>query len=118
MERTFTSWQDAVNFLLGVALFISPFTLGFGAEQAPTANALIVGAIIAILALATILAFQEWEEWVNAALGLWLILAPWVLGFSGHATAKLTHVLIGVAALVLAVWALREHETTHFPAGR
>jgi hypothetical protein len=76
-----------------------------------------VGAIIAILALATIFAFQAWEEWVSAALGAWLIIAPWVLGFSGQATATLTHALIGVATLVLALWAVREHDSGHIHAG-
>ncbi|MDQ8699407.1 SPW repeat protein [Hyphomicrobium sp. LHD-15] len=117
MERTFGTWQDGVNFLLGVALFLSPFVLGFSTERAPSFNAHIIGALIAILALATILAFQAWEEWINAVLGLWLIVAPWVLGFNGHEAAKLTHVLIGVATLVLAVWAVRDHETGHLPVG-
>ncbi len=118
MDRTFTNWQDTVNFLLGLALFLSPFVLDFGADRAPALNAHIVGAVIAILALATMLAFQAWEEWVSAALGAWLIIAPWVLGFSGHATAMLTHVLIGIATLVLALWAAREHDSGHLTAGR
>jgi hypothetical protein len=81
-------------------------------------NAHIVGAIIAILALATMLAFQTWEEMVSAALGAWLIIAPWVLGFSNHGTAMLTHVLIGIATLVLALWAAREHDSGHPTTGR
>lgn len=118
MDRTFTNWQDTVNFLLGLALFFSPFVLGFGADRAPALNAHIVGAIIAILALATMLAFHAWEEWLSAALGAWLIIAPWVLGFSNHGTAMLTHVLIGIATLVLALWAAREHDSGHLTTGR
>jgi hypothetical protein len=117
MERTVDTWQDGVNFLLGLALFLSPFVLGFSTESAAAYNAHIIGALIAIFAIATILTFQAWEEWINAVLGLWLVLAPWVLGFTGHEAAKLTHVLIGVATLVLAVWALRDHETGHLSAG-
>jgi hypothetical protein len=117
MERTPNTWQDAVNFLLGVALFLSPLMLGFSTERAPALNAHMIGALIAIMALATILAFHAWEEWINAILGLWLILAPWVLGFNAHDTAKLTHVLIGITTLVLAIWAVRDHETGHLSVG-
>lgn len=118
MDRTVTNWQDAVNFLLGVALFVSPFVLGFGSELTPALNAHIIGAIIAILALATMLAYRLWEEWVNAALGVWLVIAPWVLGFSSHTTAKTAHVLIGAATLVLALWAAREHDSGHLTISR
>lgn len=119
MDKTLTNWQDIVNFLLGFALFTSPFVLGYSAEQTPAWNAYLVGAIIAILALATIFAFNAWEELANAALGAWLVISPWIMGFSGHATATNTHVVIGIATLVLALWAMREHDTEHhLPAGR
>lgn len=119
MDRISASWQDAVNFLLGIALLISPFVLGFRADQTPAWNAYIVGAIIAIMALAAMFAFQPWEEWISAILGAWLIISPWVLGFNaGHSTAMTTHVVIGIATLVLALWAVREHDSGHLPAGR
>jgi hypothetical protein len=31
---------------------------------------------------------QKWEEWPNLVMGAWLVVAPWVLGFSGVASAK------------------------------
>ena len=33
LERLSAYWQDTLNFLLGAGLFISPWLLGFGAEQ-------------------------------------------------------------------------------------
>jgi hypothetical protein len=55
------------------------------------------GAAIAALSLAAIVAFANWEEWANFALGIWLIVSPWVLGFT-HTTAM--HFSIGVGAAV------------------
>ncbi|KAB2940955.1 MAG: SPW repeat protein [Hyphomicrobium sp.] len=116
MNRFSTFWQDTLNLVLGAALLVSPWVLGFASETTPTWNAFIVGAIIAVLALAALFAFQVWEEWVSGALGAWLIIAPWVLGFGTHATALYTHVLIGIATLVLAYWSTSEHGH-HMAAG-
>ncbi|MFN3624043.1 MAG: SPW repeat protein [Hyphomicrobium sp.] len=118
MNRFSTFWQDTANLVLGAALLLSPWALGFAAEQMPTWNAFLVGAIVALLALAALFAFQAWEEWISALLGAWLIVSPWVLGFSGHVTAMYTHVLIGIATLVLAVWSMSEHGSGHITAGR
>lgn len=109
MNRFSTFWQDTVNLVLGAALLVSPWVLGFAPETTPTWNAFIIGAVIALLAVTALFAFQVWEEWVSAALGAWLIIAPWVLGFGAHATAMYTHVLIGIATIVLAFWSTSEH---------
>lgn len=116
MNRFQTFWQDTVNLLLGAALFVSPWLFGFASDLAPASNAYVVGAIIAVLALAALFAFQAWEEWVSAALGAWLVIAPWVLDFAAHATAMYTHVVIGLATLVLAIWSTSEH-SGHITAG-
>ena len=87
-ERFFAYWQDSLNFLLGVVLFFSPWLFGFGAEQAAALNAHVVGAIIAATALLALFAFKTWEEWVSGVLGAWLVISPWILGFSAaHAYA-------------------------------
>ena len=100
---------DTLNFLLGAGLFFSPWLFGFGAEQPAALNAYVVGAIIAVMALMALFAFQAWEEWVSGLLGAWLLISPWVLGFSGSSTALLTHVVVGTAAIVLAIWSANEH---------
>jgi hypothetical protein len=110
LERLSTYLQDTPNFLLGAGLFISPWLFGFGTEQPAALNAYVVGAIIAVMALMALFAFQAWEEWISGLLGAWLVIAPWVLGFSGSRTAVLTHVAVGVAAIVLAIWSTNEHE--------
>jgi hypothetical protein len=116
LDRLSAFWQDAVNFLLGAGLFFSPWLFGFDAEQSAAFNAHVVGAIIAVLALMALFAFQTWEEWVSGALGAWLLIAPWVLDFSGSSPAVLTHVVVGVATIVLAIWSTNEHGAGHLTA--
>jgi hypothetical protein len=98
-----------LNFLLGVALFLSPWALGFAGDKSAALNAHIVGAIIAVMAFAAMVAFHDWEEWVSVALGAWLVVSPWLLSFSAVRPAMLTHVVIGVAAFLLAIWSSAEH---------
>jgi SPW repeat len=113
MDRFSTYWEDTLNLLLGVALFVSPSVLGFASEQTAASNAYVVGVIIAAMAIAALFAFQPWEEWVSAVLGAWLVISPWVLGFSGNAGALLTHLLIGIVAIILALLASTEHYSGH-----
>jgi hypothetical protein len=68
---------------------------------APTWNAIIVGFVIAALAIAALTAFAIWEEWLNLIVGLWALISPWVLGFQGT-TAMTVHFMIGVAVAALA----------------
>jgi hypothetical protein len=46
-------------------------------------------------------------------LSAWLVIAPWLLGFGSHETAMAAHVLIGIAAIVLASLASSEHYLGH-----
>jgi hypothetical protein len=98
-------------------MFFAPWLFGYAAEEPAAWNAHVVGAIIAVMALAAIFTFQDWEEWVSVALGAWLIVSPWVLGFSAVNAALLSHVLIGFAAIILAIWSSVEH-SSGLAAGR
>jgi SPW repeat len=99
-------WQDAVNAVLGVWLVFSPWAAGFASVPVATDNALAIGLALVGLALGAFLAPQAWEEWTEAALGLWLIVSPWVLGFSGSSIASAVVVISGAVILMLASWTL------------
>lgn len=98
--------QDWLNLILGVLLFISPWMMGFLTDTMQTRNAWLVGAVLALIAIAALTAFAEWEEWVNLALGLWLIAAPWVLGFTGNTGAFRTHLVLGLLTAFVSAWAV------------
>jgi len=100
-------WQDRVNVVLGVWLFLAPF-FGIGAgEPAAVWNSYIMGAIVALVSLAALSEPHKWEEWVNSAVGAWLILAPFVLNFSNLAGATWNQVIVGVLIGADAIWAMR-----------
>ncbi len=97
-------FQDWINLVLAAFLFISPWLFAFTSNATASWNAWICGAIIAALALAAIAWFAEWEEWINVALGAWLVIAPWVLGFSAVPAAMWTHVILGLVIIAFAGW--------------
>ena len=103
-DKISTEWQDAANLVFGVCLIVSPWVLSYAANQTPMMNAVIVGAVIALSAACALYAFQIWEEWLNVVLAAWLIVSPWVLGFSVFQSATISHVVTGVLVGVLALW--------------
>jgi hypothetical protein len=100
-------WQDVINLLLGIWLFISPWVIGFRSSMPDNSwNFYVVGGgfiLFALLGLAT-----RWilGEWVNLALGIWLIVAPWILFFNEHHDASGVSIGVGAVATVLSIWML------------
>jgi hypothetical protein len=94
---------DVSNLVVGAGLFLSPWILGFGANSpnVPTQSAGVIGAAIAILAIAALLGFEVWEEWLIQFFAASALAAPWVLGFEG-ASVTFVHLVAGAASLVLA----------------
>ncbi len=107
------SWQDGATLVVGLWLIVSPWLLSFAATSAAMWNAVLFGAIIAVLALAALMRFRDWEEWVGMAVGVWLVVSPWVLGFAATRMAMWNAVIVGILTLALAGWALREHHDMH-----
>ncbi len=93
---------DLYNFLLAMVLFVSPWFFMRGSQTAAI-DLRATSVAIAVLSLAAIVAFANWEEWVNLLLGIWLIVSPWVLGFA-HTSAM--HFSIGIGATVAFLAAL------------
>ncbi|MGJ4948539.1 SPW repeat protein [Bradyrhizobium sp. HKCCYLS20291] len=83
----------------GLFLFGSPWLFGF-VRTAGRIDAEIVGAAVVALSLAGLMAFADWEEWLKVALGVWLIVAPWLLDFV-HTPAMHVSITIGIAVTFL-----------------
>jgi len=50
---------------------------------------------------------KRWQDWGNAILGVWMVISPWVLGFSGGmSSAALAAWVLGTAIVVLALIAV------------
>ncbi len=107
-------WQDLANVVLGVLLFLSPFILGYyGTPGMAVGHAFILGLVVTVVSLMAVYRFHVVEEWINLALGVWLIIAPFILGFATLMPALWTHVVLGLLIGGDALWTMLD--TTHKP---
>jgi hypothetical protein len=96
-------WEDWCDWLFGIWLLLSPWTLTFESESSATRNAVIVGILIIGVALLTLSIFRAWEEWLNVILGAWLLASPWILGVRST-SATINFVILGALVLALALY--------------
>jgi hypothetical protein len=87
---------DLYNLLLAVVLFASPWFFAHASRTAGFDLRLSSAAII-ILSVAAMIAYSTWEEWINLALGLWLVVSPYLLGFA-HTPPM--HFSIGIGSAI------------------
>jgi hypothetical protein len=96
-------WSDWATWLLGIWLCLSPWTLFFEFESPAMRNAVLLGALIILAELVELSFFRGWQEWINVALGAWLIASTWVLSIATPA-ASINFVLVGVLVVALALF--------------
>lgn len=92
-------WQDWAMLLFGAWLFVSPVWMDLYASGSSLAawNAYIVGLPVMLLGWASLNRRERWHEWLNFAIGVWLVLAPFLLGFFGDEPgAAWTQIIMGV----------------------
>jgi predicted MFS family arabinose efflux permease len=115
MIKRRSEWPlDLYKLVLGASLVLSPWLFGFVYKPA-SLDAWTIGSILVALSVAALLVFNDWKEWAALALGLWLILAPWVLGLPHLATK--VHVIAGLVCAYLAgleLWLVHFHD----PSGK
>lgn len=92
--------------MLGLWVFVSPRVLGYHDETAAAWNAYVTGAGIVVFALIAARMPKAWEEIINMVLGVWLVLSPFALGYSGMNEIALHSVLAGILATAFAIWAM------------
>ncbi|MFI5797706.1 SPW repeat protein [Streptomyces sp. NPDC051677] len=95
---------DGPVFLLGLYCAVSPWILHYTASQpALVPHNLIVGIAIGLLALGFTAAPARMYglSWAMCALGVWMIIAPWVVGDSPDAGVAVSNIIIGALAVIL-----------------
>ena len=92
---------DLYTLACGVFLLIAPWLFGF-VRPLGRLDAEIVGLAVIVLSIAAIFVFAEWEEWLKVLLGVWLIAAPWALGFA-HTSAMHVSIACGLIVTFLAL---------------
>lgn len=104
---------DVYNLILAIVLFVSPLLFTFKNETAKI-DLWVSASVIAALSIGAIVAYANWAEWANLLLGLWLVVSPWLLGFT-HTRAMHFSIVIGATVAYLAlieIW-LR-YDAAHF----
>lgn len=88
--------------MAGTYAAISPWVVGFHAQNPLTANDLIVGIAIALLAFTAMRERTEARSWVCALMGIWLIVSPWAVQNVDRTTGVLVSNIVVGAFIVLA----------------
>ncbi|HEY8449825.1 MAG TPA: SPW repeat protein [Bacillota bacterium] len=53
-----------------------------------------------------------WQDWLNALLGLWVAVQPWVLGYAENKAALWASVIAGVLVIIFSLWSQSQHHGT------
>jgi SPW repeat len=99
---------DVYILAIGLVLALSPLLVAY-VHRVASEDIWVTGVVIVMTSTAAMIAFYEWEGWLNLALGIWLIVSPWILGF---AHTKGMHISIGGGILItylaaLELWLIR-----------
>lgn len=95
---------DGPVFLLGLYCAASPWILHFTTSQpALVTHNLIMGIAIGLLALGFTRAPARMYglSWAMSAIGVWLIISPWVVGESPDTGVIVSNIIVGGLAVVL-----------------
>jgi SPW repeat len=116
LDRKWTTKEvfDLCKLGCAAALFASPWMLGLAGR--PAWNLWVCGYAMVTIALADLTAEADWEPRTSLYLGVWLLTAPWILGFSQDVAATLVHLAGGGIASLLSAAEL--WSTEHTPPQR
>ena len=105
-NATAARWQDWASFTLGLWLALSPWIVGYTEHETATGNAVFLGLALALGCHFEAAFDESAPEWINLAAGLWLVVAPFVLGFSSTYVPTANSIAVGSLVAVLAASAL------------
>ncbi len=95
---------SGLDLVAGLWLFLSGWAVA--AVESLQWNNWIVGAIVAIIAAVRVSGAKTaaWLSWVNAILGVWVIVSPWVVSDTRLDATIWNNVITGLAIVILATW--------------
>lgn len=98
-------WLTAI---LGTWELLAPFIVRYSMAGGGMVDAVLLGCVLLALGLwtawtrnaATIRALSR----IEALLGLWLIVAPFIVGYNGSLRASVNDMIVGAVVLIVSVW--------------
>jgi SPW repeat-containing protein len=98
---THRHWEDWCSMAIGAAILMSPVITQIMDRPDVTLNAVSVGLLVMLLAWQELMLLETWEEYLEVALGLWLVISPWIIGYSDQGVPTAMHVALGGAVAAL-----------------
>ena len=98
------AWEDWAVFALGGAVLLSPIMDNTALTPLVVANLVVVGFLIMAVAISELMLAERWDARMTLALGVWLVLAPYVIGYAGK--LGFWHAVIGALIAVLSAFEL------------
>lgn len=117
---THRTWEEWCGMTLGVMILLSPWFATPPEHGAAIINALCVGILVFGLAQLEYISLQRWEEAGALALGVWLVVSPFVFDYSGAEALRAWHFALGGLVAALAVleiwqdWPLSDQDLTRY----
>ena len=98
---------STLNVLAGIWLIVSPWVLGFAGLGVPFWDTLLVGVAVAGLALIRLRTpGATGLSWINVFVAIWLIISPFVLGFTIASAAMSNAIFLGILVSMFSALAL------------
>lgn len=106
--NTHRTWEDWCGMVLGALIVASPWFPvqehpAIGGQQLIIVNTVAIGLVVFGLSQLEYVALQRWEEVATIVVGLWLIVSPYMLGYSGEGFLRVYHTSLGAVVVVLGV---------------
>ena len=93
------SW---INFILGLWLIVAGFALSRGLRPV-MAEEIVLGIVIACLAVISAVRPSSAINWLIALAGLWTLIAPAVISYMDMARSRTNDIVVGIVVLILGV---------------
>ena len=104
--------SSLIALLAGIWLFVSPWV--YGAYTNPNAwNSWIIGAAIFVLGAIGMSRHATGASWLNAILGIWTFVSPWVYGYTTNTGRFINSLCVGVIVFIVATVGARTHTMPH-----
>ncbi|MGE5244288.1 MAG: SPW repeat protein [Betaproteobacteria bacterium] len=95
-----------INLILGIWLIVAPFAIGYsGMSRVATAEDIVLGILLIGFSwwIVAAVAAPVGTAWFQLLCGIWILLAPFVLGYRAIPGAMANDVVCGVIAIVVSL---------------
>ena len=105
-------WAQAINVLIGLWVMVAPGIFDWGPSA--TDNGHIVGPVIFTFSFTSLWEVTRGVRKANYPLAVWLLIAPWILGYSSNA-AIISDMAAGILVIIFS--SFQGKITQHFGGG-